>query len=136
MILVDTSGVVALLDRGEREHERVHGALTDSAEPLVTIDLVVAEADYLILTRLGRAAEREFVQQLLDGVFLREPLSDGDLRRAHEIADRFHDQDLGLTDASLMAVAERLRARGVLTLDRRHFAPFRDRRGWPLDLLP
>ncbi len=136
MILVDTSGLVALLDRGEREHERVQGALSDPAEPLVTIDLVLAEADYLILTRLGRSAERDFVEQLLDGVFLREPLSDGDLRRAHEIADRFHDHDLGLTDASLMAVAERLRARGVLTLDRRHFAPFRDRRGRPLDLLP
>lgn len=45
------------------------------------------------------------------------------------------DQSLGLTDATLMALAERLRA-PVLTLDWRHFGLYRDRRGKPLELLP
>jgi len=35
-----------------------------------------------------------------------------------------------------MAIAERLDVRCVLTLDRRHFAPFKDRRGRALALLP
>jgi hypothetical protein len=35
-----------------------------------------------------------------------------------------------------MAAAERLKARQVLTLDRRHFSVFRDRSGQALELLP
>ena len=40
-----------------------------------------------------------------------------------------------MTDAAVMGVAERLGA-PVLTLDRRHFGAFRDRKGTALALLP
>ena len=136
MMVLDTSGLLALLDSGEREHARSSDAVRKDRGPLVVIDFVLAETDYLVLHRLGRAAERGFLAQLLEGVFLREAVTDADLRRAQEIAERFGDQDLGLTDASLMAVTERLDGHKVLTLDRRHFAPFLDRRGRPLDLHP
>lgn len=135
MILVDTSGVLALVDRGEREHGRARAAVGRHKGPLVVTDFVLAEADYLLLRRLGPAAARAFIEQVLDGVFLREPVTDADLRQARAIAARYPDQELGLTDATLMALAERL-TRRVLTLDRRHFAIFRDRHGRPLDLLP
>lgn len=136
MIVLDTSGLLALLDRGEPDHARAMRAIAAHRGPLVAIDFVLAETDYLVLRRLGRRAERNFVDQLLQGVFLREPLAEADLRRAREIALRFGDQDIGLTDAAVMAVAERLGTSRVLTLDLRHFAPFRDRRGRPLELLP
>jgi hypothetical protein len=70
----------------------------------------VAEADHLILTRLGRPAEHDFVQPLFDGVFVWEPLSDRDLRRARELAVRFHDHDLGLTRTTAPATASRRRS--------------------------
>ncbi len=136
MILADTSGLLALLDRGEREHRRIVRAVPDPSESLVVIDFVLAEVDYLVLRRLGRDAERRFIAQLLEGVFLREPVSDADLRRALQIADQFRDKATGPTDASLIAVAERPGTRTVLTLDRRHFAGFRDRKGRALELLP
>jgi hypothetical protein len=136
VILVDTSGLLALLDRGEPEHARVTAALRHERGPLVVTDLVLAEADFLILKRLGRAAEGEFVAQVVEGVFLREAVTDLDLRRAQEIGSRYADLALGLTDATLMALGERLRVRRVLTLDRRHFATFRDHRGRALELVP
>ena len=136
MILVDTSGLLALLDRGEPEHARVTTALRRERGPLMVTDLVLAEADFLVLKRLGGAAERDFVAQVIGGVFMREAVSDVDLRRAHEICARYGDLALGLTDATLMALTERLRVRRVLTLDRRHFAAFRDHRGRALELLP
>jgi hypothetical protein len=136
VILVDTSGLLALLDRGEPEHARVTAAVRAERGPLVVTDLVLAETDFLVLKRLGREAERDFVAQLLEGVFLREAVTDGDLRRAHEIGARHADLALGLTDATLMALGERLRVRRVLTLDRRHFAAFRDHRGRALELVP
>lgn len=136
MILVDTSGLLALLDRGEPEHQRVTAALKSERGPLVVTDFVLAETDFLVLRRLGRAAARDFLAQLLEGVFLREAVIELDLRRAQEICVRYADQDLGLTDATLMALTERLHVRRVLTLDRRHFAAFRDRRGRPLEVVP
>jgi len=136
MIVVDTSGLLTLLDRGEPAHRRAHRAIARERGPLVVIDLVLAETDHLVLRRLGRAAEHAFVAQLIEGVFLREPLQDVDLARAQRILTRYADQDLGLTDASVIAVAERLRTRRILTLDQRHFGTYRDERGHGLELLP
>jgi predicted nucleic acid-binding protein len=135
VIVADTSGLVALLDAGEPEHERVRDAIEDDAGPLLAIDFVLAETDYLVLRRLGAEAERGFVAQVKSGAIHREPVTSADIDRASEILERYADQELGLTDASVMAVAERLDA-PVLTLDRRHFSPFRDRRGRALALLP
>ena len=136
MIILDTSGLLCLLDSGEKEHARAVEAVEDDAGPLVTIDLVLAETDYLLLKRLGRRAERAFVAQLISGAIQRESITSDDLVRALTISKRFEDQDLGLTDATVMALTERLETRKVLTLDRRHFGPFRDRRGRALELLP
>lgn len=136
MIVADTSGLLALLDAGEPEHTRTSEIVAADRGPLITTDFVLAETDYLVLRRLGGIAERAFLEQLAAGAPLREPVSDADLARALEILKQYDDQDLGLTDASLMAVAERLDVTRVLTLDRRHFAPFRDRRGRAFELLP
>ena len=136
MIIVGTSGLLCLLDAGETEHTRVRACVAEDAGPLVTLDSVLAETDYLVLRRLGRRAERNFLTQLMEGVLLRERVTDEDLIRAAEIIEQFSDQALGLTDAAIMAVSERLETLRVLTLDRRHFTPFRDRKGRALDLLP
>ena len=42
--------------------------------------------------------------------------------RAHEIASRYRSLHLGLVDTVVIAVAERLRAEAIATLDLRHFA--------------
>ncbi len=97
---------------------------------------MLAELDYLLLRRLGRKAEGNFLAQLVSGAIVREPTTDADITRAREIVLRFDDQELGLTDAALMAVAERLQTRRVLTLDHRHFAAHRDRKGRAIEILP
>ena len=136
MIVVDTSGLIALLDRGEPMHGAAHDAVAGARGPLVVTDFVLAETDYLVLRRLGRRAEAAFIAQLVDGVFLREAVTDADLARASDIIATFVDHDVGLTDATLLAVAERLHTRRILSLDHRHLAVFRDRRGQALELVP
>ncbi len=46
---------------------------------------------------------------------------DGDLERAHELTTRYGSLRLGLVDGVVMAIAERLKADAVATLDLRHF---------------
>ena len=135
MILADTSGLLALLDEGEPRHADVRGVLEADPGPLLTIDFVLAETDFLVRSRLGSSAGRAFLEQICEGALQREPLEPSDLQRAAAILTQFRDQSFGLTDASLMSVGERLQV-AVLTLDRRHFGVFRDRRGAPLVLRP
>ncbi|MBI3185340.1 MAG: PIN domain-containing protein [Myxococcales bacterium] len=136
LLLADSSGLLAALDRGERHHRAVLRLLQAEARPLVTIDFVLAEVDFLVLRRLGENAQRGFVRQVVEGAIVREAVSAEDLERAEEIGLKYHDQALGLTDCALMAVSERLGATEILTFDLRHFGLFRDSRGRALRLLP
>jgi len=119
-----------------RSWMKVRQAVAEHSGPLVTIDLVLAELDYLVLKRLGPDAKTALVEQLIEGAVLRQPVSDADLVHAAAINLKYRDLQLGLTDTALMAVAERLGPAPVLTLDRRHFAPFRTKRRGALRLLP
>ena len=135
MILADTSGLLALLDEGEPAHAEVRRAVAGDAGPLLATDYVLAETTFLLHSRLGPAAEFDFLGQILAGALLREPLEARNLARAREILSKYPDQRFGLTDAATMALAERLGA-PVLTLDRRHFGIYITGRGEPLSLLP
>ena len=53
-----------------------------------------------------------------------------------EIVERYADLPLGAADASIVAVAERLGIRQVLTLDRTHFSIVRPRHVDAFELLP
>ena len=101
----------------------------------ITTDFVLAEADYLILKRLGRRAQKSFVDQVESGAILRELVTTEDSSLTGQLIAQFEDQDFGVTDATLAALATRLRL-PVLTLDRRHFSIFPGPSGQGLELLP
>ena len=50
MIVLDTSVVLAFMDRRDANHEMVRGWMEPQGEELVTTPLVVAELDHLVLT--------------------------------------------------------------------------------------
>ena len=135
-MLADTSGLLAAVDAGEPDHERTRAAIAADQGPLVITDFVLAELDFLVLKRLGAEAEMALLDQVLEGVFLREPMTHEDLTRAREIIEQYQEHRFGIADASLMALSERLSVREVLTLDQRHFGVFRDRSGKALTLVP
>jgi predicted nucleic acid-binding protein len=56
-----------------------------------------------------------------------ETLSQADLTRTVAVMEQYQDARLRFVDASLVAVAERLRVREILTTDRRHFSLVRPR---------
>jgi len=96
--------------------------------------MVVAEATYFIGTRLGATAEAAFLRGM-SGLEV-EPPSAEDWLRMSELVERFGDFPLGGTDASVIALAERVGAPVVITLDRRHFAAVQPRHRPAFDLLP
>ncbi len=96
----------------------------------------MAEADYLILTRLGVDVELAFLDDLAEGSFLVECLTRRELGMARDIARRYRDLELGLADASLMTLAGRHRTRRVVTFDERAFRAVTPVQGGSFAILP
>lgn len=93
---------------------------------------VIVEVDQLARARVGGNAARLFLAALDAGEHEVAYLSPGILRRAIEIDQRYADLDLGLADASVMALAER-RSLPILTFDFAHFRATRPSNGhWKL----
>ena len=65
-----------------------------------------------------------------------ETLTATDYERNAELVDRYGDFPLGGTDASLVAIAERLRVEQIASLDHRHFTAVRPSHIEAFDLVP
>ncbi|MFM7537937.1 MAG: type II toxin-antitoxin system VapC family toxin [Acidimicrobiales bacterium] len=98
--------------------------------------LVVAETAYLIDRQLGASAEAGFFRSIAAGDVLVEALTATDYARIADLVERYGDLPLGGSDASLVALAERLGAVKVATLDQRHFRVVRPRHVEALTLVP
>lgn len=114
----------------------IRAAIEAETGTIYVPELVLAEFDYLLLTRLGREMEVAFLEDVLSGAYVREPLQEGDLRRAVEIINQYEEHAIGLTDATILATAERLDIPRILTLDERHFRTLRFNKRRSLTLLP
>jgi predicted nucleic acid-binding protein len=97
---------------------------------------VLPEVCYLLQTRIGVAAEEAFVRAVADGEFVIEHLEDEDFARIADLVHAYRDLPLGFVDASIVAVAERVATREILTTDRRHFGVVRPRHTKVLTLVP
>jgi predicted nucleic acid-binding protein len=122
VIVADTGAVVALLDADDRHHETLRLLFEEDPGAWVLPWAVLPEVDYLALSHLGLPVELAFLADLADGVFAVEWGDERDLVRAHDIARRHRALKLGLVDAVVIAVAERLGAEAIATLDVRHFS--------------
>lgn len=102
----------------------------------MTSPLVVAEAGYLIDRQLGSAAESPFYRSIANGDLVVEVLSTADYLRVAALIDQYADFPLGGPDASLIAIAERLKLTTVATLDTRHFHAVRPQHCDAFEILP
>jgi predicted nucleic acid-binding protein len=136
VVLVDTGVIYALADRKDSWHERAVAFVEGFVGKLLVPATVIPEAAYLLNNYLGQQAEAVFLQSLLDGELAVEQVTMFDLSRAGELLQQYGDANIGLVDASVLAVAERLKIRKILTTDRRHFGMVRLRHCPALELLP
>lgn len=121
MIVADTGAILALIDADDGHHSALRALFEEEPDAWILPWAVLPEVDYLLATQLGAKAERLFVADLAAGAYRIEWGQDKDFERAHEISTRYSALKLGLVDASVIAVAERLEAGAIATLDLRHF---------------
>jgi predicted nucleic acid-binding protein len=130
-VVLDTSIVVALMRARDASHERVRDWLRDLDEDLVTSPLAVAEMDR-VAAGLGPDFTDGLWGDLDSGAYAVRWWADA-LEETIAIA-REHPH-IGLADASLVALAQRLRTDRIATLDD-HFRDLTTPAGQPFVLLP
>ena len=135
MIVADTSGVFAALDRSQPAHGRVR-AVVELGDVLVLSPFVLAELDYLLATRISPAAALELLRDVEQGAYELAPFAVDDVAAARQVVERYGDLGIGLADASIVVAAERYGTVRVLTLDERHFRALRPLGGERFELLP
>jgi uncharacterized protein len=96
--------------------------------------MVIAEASHLVGERIGAIAEAEFLTAL--GQFDIEQPHPQDWQRIGELVALYADLGLTGTDASVIALAERLDSSLIITLDEWHFRAVRPRHVQTFELLP
>jgi uncharacterized protein len=135
-LVLDTGPLLAALDAADPDHADCAALLTEAREDLVVPSLVLAELDYWCHKRLGGEVWLAFLDDLLAGAYRTEPPTDADLQRCRDLQATYQDLRLGVTDASVVALVERLDEPKVATLDHRHFAAVRPSHVDALELRP
>ncbi len=135
-VVVDTSAAFALLVTDEPDHVRVREALAAERSAIALPQPVVVETCQLLARRIGPHGEATFLRGLQTSDWRVEPLEPSDLSRAAELLEQYADARLGFVDASVVAIAERLGARRIYTLDRRDFTLVRPRHTESFEILP
>jgi predicted nucleic acid-binding protein len=131
-VILDTNVVVALYDAGDPDHALVADWVATLDEDLVATPMAVAEMDHLVLTRGGRDARDALWDDLEAGAYLVRWWADA-LNETLRVARRH--PFVGLTDASLVALAGLLRTRRIATVDQ-HFRSLTTPAGESFVLLP
>jgi predicted nucleic acid-binding protein len=135
-LIVDAGALYAQADRTDPAHDAVAEVLRAERNALVTSQLALAEADYLIMTRLGVGAELALLEDVVGGTFVAEGLSPTDLAVATDVVAKYRDLEVGLADASLVALAARHHTRRICTVDERCFRAMSPLQGGSFQLLP
>lgn len=134
--IIDTSAVIAAFDRRDPGHPSVQAALAAERATIVIPAATLPEIAFLLGRRHGAEAAADAVRALADGPWPIEPSSADDLRRAADLMLRYADARIGFVDAVIVALAERLGATRVYTLDRRDFGLVRPRHVAAFEVLP
>lgn len=135
-LVLDTGPIVALLNRGDPDHERCARVLAETSESLVVPGPVMVEVDYWCRKLIGLEALEVFIADLMAGAYLWHDLGLTGLERAIEIELQYRELQIGLVDAAVIATCEMLDEERVVTLDRRHFSVIRPMHRQHLTLLP
>jgi predicted nucleic acid-binding protein len=134
-LILDTGPIVAALNAEDPDHERCATLIADTDDLLIPTAVLV-EVDYWLIKLGGAEVWTDFVGDISRGAYRPAHPTDADLTRAAELESTYHDLDLGLVDASTVALCERLGETKVATLDWRHFSVVRPRHCSHLTLLP
>jgi uncharacterized protein len=119
VITLDTSAVIALLDRRDSDHVAVRQAVEADPGPWLVPAGILAEVAFMLQSRFVAGALSAFLADLEHGEYALV-CGEEQLPRVRQLVERYADLPLGFSDAAVIACAEEAGGK-VATLDRRDF---------------
>jgi predicted nucleic acid-binding protein len=139
VILCDSGPLIAAAASNDADHHACTEMFTGlrlAGRRLLVPQTVVAEVGYMLAAWVSTEVEAKFLDAVAAEDLEVVNLTSADFARMAELVRGYGDLPLGTTDASVIAVAERLGVREIATLDRRHFTAVRPRHLDAFTLLP
>jgi uncharacterized protein len=121
VILVDSNVWLDAADVDCPRHQACADLLRSRRGQLFTSALVVAESARLIRFKLGPSAEVRFLEFVTSDEVRVVDLTASDWTRSLALVGQYLDRPLGLVDASIVAIAERLSIVELATMNGRDF---------------
>lgn len=136
MLVLDTSVLLAALDREDPDHRACTAVLEDALRPLVVPLPALTELDHL----LGRRGKLDlwiaFADDVAAGAYeLHAPTPDA-VASAAGIQATYRTMQIGFVDAIVFLTCVELGENKLATLDRRHFSVLRTQDGRALEIVP
>ncbi len=133
-LLLDTGGLVSLLDRSQRRHTEFLAFFEGWIGEVVSTEAVLTEATHL----LGRVSGGAMacLDFFLKGGAILVPSSSQSLQRSRELMRKFQSLPMDYADATLVVLAEDLDTGLILTTDQRDFSVYRRRGRKRFDIRP
>lgn len=136
MLVLDTSVLLASLDREDPDHEPCGALLEGVSEALVVPVPALTELDHLLGRRGKSDLWMSFAEDVAEGAYVLHAPKAGDVAAAARLQARYRDLEIGFVDAFVFLTCVELGETKVATLDRRHFSVLRTADGGVLELLP
>ncbi|MEM9446986.1 MAG: PIN domain-containing protein [Cyanobacteria bacterium P01_E01_bin.6] len=119
-VIADTGFVVALGNRSDQRHVDVFPIYLEYPRILLP-QVVLVEVAYLIGRDAGIGAVVSLLLGLPNSRFELMSATETDIARTAELLAQYADSKVDFVDACVMAIAERLQIKTVLTIDQRDF---------------
>jgi len=136
VIVVDSGVLIAAADVDDNHHQSCARLIAERGSEFLVPATVVVEVCWMLGRHVSATLEADLLDAIAEGELQLEVLERIDYARTSELVTTYADLPLGMVDASVVAIAERLDVREVATIDRRHFSVVRPRHVDAFTLLP
>jgi predicted nucleic acid-binding protein len=136
VIVVDTGVLYAFFVATDPAHTQAAELLRGETEGIIVSPYVVSELDHFITKNFGPEAEVRVLDSLTSAPFELPAMGAVELIACARVLEEYPDHRIGVTDASLVVLADRYGTRRIGTYDRRHFSFLKPLRGGWFELLP
>jgi uncharacterized protein len=132
-LVCDTGPLLAVLNDRDKHHA-ASVALFDGA--LIVPSLIVTEVCYLAQTQVGPQAEARFLDSIVARELTIEHPTEQDWSRIAQLVRQYAGFPLGVADASVITIAERLGVTQLASIDHRHMRAVKPAHCDGFELLP
>ena len=114
-VLLDTSCIVALLDRSEEFHEQAAKVVVAIEAPLITCEAVIAESCYLL--RNHKHAAEAVLENVDRGIFVLPFRLSSNVASVLKLMKKYASVPMDFADGCLVDMASEYQTGDILTLD-------------------